>query len=138
MYNLLELIITYVTLTKKVSAVFILFQNNFDGTEISEKQKGQAVNMNKEKANNLERNSMKCSIFVFTINWAGISGPLARGPYHKGPFLKDLWPKNLQNQRTFGQKDLCTSISYETVYCRPPLLSWSKMTTNTNLHSLMK
>lgn len=54
MYNLLELIITYVTLTKKVSAVFILFQNNFDGTEISEKQKGQAVNMNKEKANNFD------------------------------------------------------------------------------------
>ena len=40
--------------------------------------------------------------------WAGVRGPLARGPYHKGPFLKDLWPKDLQNQRTFGQKDLCT------------------------------
>ena len=39
---------------------------------------------------------------------AGIRGPLARGPYHKGPFLKILWPKDLQNQRTFGQKDLCT------------------------------
>ena len=39
---------------------------------------------------------------------AGIRGPLARGSYHKGPFLKILWPKDLQNQRTFGQKDLCT------------------------------
>ena len=38
--------------------------------------------------------------------WAGTRGPLARGPYHKGPFLKILWPKDLQNQRTFGQKDL--------------------------------
>ena len=33
---------------------------------------------------------------------AGIRGPLARGSYHKGPFLKILWPKDLQNQRTFG------------------------------------
>ena len=40
--------------------------------------------------------------------WAGMRGPLARGPYHKGPFLKYLWLKDLQNQRTFGQKDLCT------------------------------
>ena len=40
--------------------------------------------------------------------WAGVRGPLARGRYHKGPFLKDLWLKDLQNQRTFGQKDLCT------------------------------
>ena len=40
--------------------------------------------------------------------WAGVRRPLARGPYHKGAFLKDLWLKDLQNQRTFGQKDLCT------------------------------
>ena len=40
--------------------------------------------------------------------WAGTRGPLARGPYHKGPFLKYLGLKDLQNQRTFGQKDLCT------------------------------
>ena len=33
-------------------------------------------------------------------------GPLAKGPYPKGPFPKDLTPKDLQNQRTFGTKDL--------------------------------
>ena len=31
-----------------------------------------------------------------------------------------------------------TTISYGTVSCRPPLLSWSKMSTNTNLLSRMK
>ena len=36
--------------------------------------------------------------------WAGMRRPLARGPYHKGPFLKYLWLKDLQNQRTFGQR----------------------------------
>ena len=36
--------------------------------------------------------------------WAGVRRPLAWGPYHKGAFLKDLWLKDLQNQRTFGQR----------------------------------
>ena len=45
--------------------------------------------------------------------WAGVRGPLARGPYHKEPLAKglpkskDLWSKGPLHQRTFSKRTFC-------------------------------